>query len=467
MRRLSRVVAISLFAFGAHLAIGCSDDSTGPDKNPAPSPGKHIWSMRFGDYGGQYARDLAVDVAGNVFIAGNFNGTIDFGGGPLTSNGMLWDIYVAKFGPDGSHIWSKSFGDDKHQFVRSIAVDPSGNAIITGAFLGSINFGGGALTSTTPSFEDVFVAKFGPGGSHIWSKKFGDANPQFGTAVAADPWGNIFVTGDFQGSISFGGDPFVSDGGSDIFVAKLTPGGVHRWSKHYGNPYDQYSRAIAADGAGNVFVGGVFIDAIDFGCGTIGYSSGRGICVAKLDSAGVCSWSDGFGASGDQELEEIAVDASGNSIIAGSFDVSVDFGGGTLTSAGNEDIFVAKFGPGGAHLWSKRFGDTNVQNGYGVAADASGNAVITGILYGTADFGGGALTDAGAGDVFIAKFGPGGAHLWSKRFGDEQYQIAFGLGTDASGNVFAAGGFNGAIAFGGDTLTCTTDKDVFVAKLGP
>jgi hypothetical protein len=423
--------------------------------------------MRFGDYGGQYARDLAVDASGNVFIVGNFSGTVDFGGDPLTSDGMVWDIYIAKFGPGGNHIWSKKFGDDQFQFVQSIAVDPSGNAIITGAFRGSIDFGGGVLTSTTPSYEDAYVAKFGPGGSHIWSKKFGDGNPQAGTAVAADPWGNVFVTGHFQGSISFGGDPLFSDGENDIFVAKFTPGGVHRWSKRYGNPYEQYSSAITADGGGNVFVGGVFVSAVDFGCGTIAYSAGRGIYIAKLDSTGLCSWSDGFGTIDDLELEEIAVDASGNSIIAGSFDGSVDFGGGVLTSAGDDDIFVAKFGSGGAHLWSKRFGDTNTQKSYGVAVDASGNAVITGIFYGAADFGGGVLADAGNGDVFIAKFGPGGAHLWSKRFGDTQYQFAFGLGVDASGNVLAAGGFNGSIAFGGETLTSTTDNDVFVVKLGP
>ncbi len=467
MRCLIRCAMSLALTLSLWLAVGCSDDGTGPDDKPAPTLGKHIWSMRFGNEYGQHTRALAVDASGNVFIAGVFYGTVDFGGGPLTASGSREDIYVAKFGPDGSHIWSKRFGDEEQQSVQSIAVDPSGNAIITGNFKGSINFGGTILTSSSV-YEDVFVAKFGPGGAEIWAKRFGDPNPQEGTAVAADAWGNIVVTGIFQGSIYFGGDSFVSNGGWDVFVARFKPNGAHIWSKSYGNPYEQYSNDVAVDASGNVFVVGPFLGALDFGCGVLATTGGTDLFIAKLDSAGVCRWSDSFGSGPeDQYVAEIAVDASGNAIITGFFEGTVDFGGGTLTSAGDRDIYVAKFGSGGNHLWSRRFGDAATQSGYAIAADASGNAIITGSLAGSTDFGGGTLTETGYGDVFIAKFGSGGNHLWSKRFGDAQYQAAFALGADASGNVFAAGAFEGTIAFGGDTLTSAGGNDIFVVKLGP
>jgi|WetSurMetagenome_2_1015567.scaffolds.fasta_scaffold149668_1 hypothetical protein len=465
MRLWSRAAALLLLAAGACLAIGCSDDGTGPDNKPAPAPGKHIWSMRFGDENFQYARCLAVDASGNVFIAGNFSGTIDFGDGPLTASGSLWDIFVAKFGPDGSHIWSKRFGDDRQQFVQSIAVDPSGNAIITGSFQGTIDFGGGTLDSGSPTMEDAFIAKFGPGGAHLWSKKFGNTgNTQAGAGVTADAWGNVFLAGSFEGTINLGGSTLTSAGDADAFVAKFTPGGVHRWSKRFGSTNNQYPSDIAADASGSIFVVGRFVDGIDFGGGTL--ASGP-LFIAKLDSTSAHVWSDGYGGSGDSQMSEVAVDASGNAFVTGYFSGTTDFGGGTLTSAGDGDIFTAKFGPGGAHVWSKRYGDAAQQNGTAIAVDVSGNTFVMGYFYGTVDFGGGALTDAGAGDVFIAKLGPGGDHLWSKRFGDAQYQIAFGLGTNASGNVFAAGGFDGTVAFGGNTLTSAGDLDIFVAKLGP
>jgi len=87
----------------------------------------------------------------------------------------------------------------------------------------------------------------------------------------------------------------------------------------------------------------------------------------------------------------------------------MDCGGGPLTSAGGTDIFVVKFDPNGNHLWSQRFGDSDSQYGTGVAADATGNVILTGSFYGTVDFGGGPLTDAcnEQADIFVAKFGFG------------------------------------------------------------
>ena len=110
------------------------------------------------------------------------------------------------------------------------------------------------------------------------------------------------------------------------------------------------------------------------------------------------------GDSDSQAPGAVAVDASGNVVLTGTFYGTVDFGGGALTSAGSGDIFVAKFGSGGAHLWSKRFGDGDYQYGIAVAVDASENAIVTGYFFGTVDFGGGAFTSAGSQDIFVVKF---------------------------------------------------------------
>jgi hypothetical protein len=108
--------------------------------------------------------------------------------------------------------------------------------------------------------------------------------------------------------------------------------------------------------------------------------------------------------------QAIAVDNSGNVLISGNFTGTVDFGGGPLASAGNgnegEDVYLVKFDNDGNHLWSKRFGDALAQGCYDVAADTSGNALVTGLFYGTVDFGNGPLVSAGSRDIFIAKFSP-------------------------------------------------------------
>src|SRR5262249_17807764 len=132
-------------------------------------------------------------------------------------------------------------------------------------------------------------------------------------------------------------------------------------------------------------------------------------------------WSKGFGGptlSDSVGVTAVATDASGNIVITGSLQGSADFGGGVLTSSGHyNDVFIAKYSSSGAHLWSKRFGSTGEDVGYGIAVDSSGNVLVTGYFQGTVDFGGGGLVSAGGADAFLAKYSPSGAHLWSKRFG--------------------------------------------------
>ena len=91
-------------------------------------------------------------------ITGGFGGTVDLGGGALTGAGSR-DVFVAKLSSGGSHIWSKSFGDAGTQDANAIAIDAAGNVIVTGGFGGSLDFGGGPISSTG---NDMFIAKFGP-----------------------------------------------------------------------------------------------------------------------------------------------------------------------------------------------------------------------------------------------------------------------------------------------------------------
>lgn len=117
-------------------------------------------------------------------------------------------------------------------------------------------------------------------------------------------------------------------------------------------------------------------------------------------------WSQNFSGTNVQRSHCVAIDGSGNTIITGYFSGAVNFGGGLLTSAGNYDIFLAKFDSDGGHIWSKSFGDASDQSARSVTCDGSGNVVVTGDFYGSTNFGGGALTSAGSRDIFIAKFKP-------------------------------------------------------------
>ncbi len=126
-------------------------------------PLTHTRSQRFGDLENyQSASAIATDGANNVFVAGQFKGTVDFGGGPLTDAGG-YDIYITKFNAAGNHIWSKRFGDTERQVPSGITCDGAGNVFLVGKFRGTVDFGGGPLTSE--GYDDIFVAKFDPAGT--------------------------------------------------------------------------------------------------------------------------------------------------------------------------------------------------------------------------------------------------------------------------------------------------------------
>jgi hypothetical protein len=424
----------------------------------------HYFSKRFGDSADQYCTAVATDVSGDVVIAGYFLGTVNFGGGALTSAGGA-DIFIAKFDRFGNHLWSKRFGDALYnQNCWAVAISPSDcSIIITGALWGSVDFGGGALMSKGGS--DIFVARFDKSGTHIWSKLFGDASDQTGNAVAADAWGNFAIAGYFEGTADFGGGVLTSAGERDIFIATFRPDDSSGWSKRFGDATSQFARGVAYDNIGSVLLVGDFYGVVNFGGEPHTSAGSADIFLAKFDHSGNFVWSRRFGDAAHQYGFAVAVDGSNRVIITGDMQGTVNFGSGALTSAGGTDIYLAKFQSNGVPMWSKRFGDWENQSGLAVATDSEENVIITGAGSGSEDFGGGVLTSAGSVDAFLAAFDASGGHIWSKLYGDASDQSGRGVAADVSGNVIAAGHFQGSMDFGGGALASAGGVDIYLAKL--
>ena len=170
--------------------------------------GSHLWSKRFGGTSIDIVQGVAVDGSGNVFLNGYFaSSTITFGGSTLTNAGSN-DIFLVKLSGNGAHIWSRRFGSTGDDIDYGVAVAPNGDVYITGSFNGTVDFGGLPLTSAGGS-NDIFVAKYsGTTSTHIWSKNFGGTSSDVGQAVATDSSGNVFVTGFYaSASINFGCAP--------------------------------------------------------------------------------------------------------------------------------------------------------------------------------------------------------------------------------------------------------------------
>lgn len=188
-------------------------------------------------------------------------------------------------------------------------------------------------------------------------------------------------------------------------------------------------------------------------------------------------WAVGFGGIGGDYGRAIAVDASENVYITGSFQVTVDFDPGSgvsnLTSAGNDDVFVSKLDSSGSFVWAKRSGGTSGDVPQSIAVDGSGNVHTTGYFNGSGDFDPGAgtttLTSAGSDDAFVSKLNSSGDLVWAIRLGGADSDGGQSIEVDGSGNVRIVGYFSGSADFdpgaGSNNLTAAGQTDVFVLKL--
>jgi hypothetical protein len=415
-----------------------------------------------------------VDDQGRVAVTGSFYGSTDFGNGSVSSYvhptlGPTMDIFIAEYGPTGNYLWARVIGADSDEAGKGAATDSAGNVLATG-YQGSymVDYGGGLQFSH--GGNDIFFAKYSSAGSYVWAKTIGGGGYDQGNAITADGADNVLATGYIgagTGGADFGGGALFSAGLSDVFLVKYSAAGVHQWSKRFGGSGNDTGMAISTDSAGNVYIIGSFEQTIDFGGGSLTSSGMRDIFVAKFSATGAFVWAKKFGSTGDDVGYGLTVDSAGDVVISGKIQNSVSFGGTALTSAGGDDIFLAKLsGANGSHVWSKSFGNTSGDVSLSVAVDAGRNVYMTGYFTGSVNLGGALLSGSGL-DVFVAKYDSAGTHQWSKRFGGFDTQISNSVAVNSTGEVSVTGYFANSIDFGTGPMTGLGSYDAFLASIGP
>lgn len=318
------------------------------------------------------------DASGNIYAIGGYQNTVDFDPGAgvynLTSGGSE-DIFISKTSPSGAFIWVKSIGASNYEQARSIALDPSGNILVTGMFNGTLDFnpGAGVYNLSSPSATAYFALKLDNSGNFIWARSASGSQACGGLGITSDASGNVYTTGFFTGTVDFDPGPgtfnLLASGGNDVFVQKLDVSGNFVWTKAFyssTNFTPDAGRAISVDASGNVLITGVFHETVDFdpGAGTFSMTStGNGdVFVSKLNASGNFVWARKLGGAGpsDDEGESIHYDASGNVYISGNFSGTVDFdpGPGTLnfTASAGSNAFLCKLDASGNLSWAKHLG---------------------------------------------------------------------------------------------------------------
>ena len=389
-----------------------------------------LYAAYLGGDKGDYGMGIAVDSAGGAFVAGSTaspNFPVTAGAFDTTYTGAGYtDPFVARVTPDGTAlVYATYLGGDGmfNDEGRAIAVDASGNAYVTGWTLAAdFPVTPGAFQPVRGSDWDAFVTKVAPdGGALSYSSYLGGDGTDTGYGIAVDSSGRAYVTGGTSSAnfpVTPGAFQPVRSGGSDAFIARISSGGTTLLDGTYlGGSSGEYATDICLDASGNVYVAG---DTPSTNFPTTPGAFRTTFCggvwdgfVTKLHFGGVgLAWSSYLGGSDSDAIDGIAVDASGNAYVAGwttSTNFPVSAGAPQTVIAGAGDVFVARFGPDGTTLpFATYLGGVASDTGYGVAVDASENAITTGYTQSSnfpvtegafqTHYGGGLIFDA-----FVAK----------------------------------------------------------------
>jgi len=306
--------------------------------------GSLMWSRRFGDAQNQRCGSVAVNPStDDVLCFGDFSGASNFGSMTLTSSG-LEDLFVANYSSTGTFSAAIRTGDALGQTARSIVVNSLGIAYVAAQFDGQLDWG----NVTSSGQGDVFLGKFYNNSGVAWALQMGDTNTQQPNNVAlAGDGGGIAVVGEFEGAATLGGKAISSKGGYDAFIARVDAMGAVSWIRTVGDAPmvavdDQYATDVAVSAGGTVFVTGHVSGTVNFGNNVVSGPGDTDFFVMRIDSTGQTDWAFRSGSDNSQFGRAIALSGANHLVVAGDFRNTLDLGNGPLTSAGSNDIFIAK-----------------------------------------------------------------------------------------------------------------------------
>ena len=378
---------------------------------------------------GVVSNAIALD-ANNIYITGYYSVEVTFGIGTITqttlyANSASRDLFFAKYSQDGDFIWAKSFGgvNDDAPGGSDIYLDSNQNIYITGAFNGNVVFGAGETNETTlaGNQSDMFLSKYDSNGNLIWVQKAGGNNGDEGKNLDLDSSGNIYVTGNFYNSATFGQGltnvTTLSGNTEAAYIAKYDNNGTFLWAQ---SPF--YVNGPGASISGDikivnddriVFTGSYYGLTLMSDCVSVDGNS-EDMIVIQYDTDGNYIWNDILKSDSLDRGLALDVDASNNIFVTGYFsnDVIIDEGKcneTTLQNKGNTDIFIVAYDINGQLLSATSAGSSGWEQGAGIDVDNSGNVYITGyytedIIFGPSEVNETTLFKNGVNEIYVAKY---------------------------------------------------------------
>lgn len=362
------VAGASAGAFGGTTLLG-GDDAVIAKYG---SGGNRIWAQLIGSASNDAAAGVLCDGVGNIYVAGTTEG--DFNG---QANAGGLDAFLAKYDDAGQHLWTRIFGTSEDDSAAGVCADPDGNVYVAGTTYGT--FGGDA---------DLFVVKYTPDGSNVWTRIWGSADADNAVGIAAGSNG-IFVAGHTLGMI----DGQTNAGNGDVCLTLLNMAGTLQWTRLWGSPECEMPSSVAVDNQGCALVVATTFATQQ----PNGVDTGSSDCqMIKVNGAGDTVWVRQWGSPRGDTSAGVCVGGNNDVYACGSAGAVMD----GEVYAGFEDVFVTRFSAAGERQLSRLWGSDQTENGAGITVDSLGNVYVVGATAGSFHKG----SNAGGFDICLSKY---------------------------------------------------------------
>ncbi len=370
-RRLILIVLLSLVLYSRFLPQGWSLGSIVFEKT---------WGTNLNDAG----KAVATDSNGNIYVTGT---------GSYNATDFSEKLLLEKYDSSGNLLWIRSWDGNSSDLGRSIAVDASGNVFV------------GAETCDSGGCH-LMLLKVNSTGSLVWARTWRGYGLYGIYGVAVDSSGNVYVTG-YKSIIGLFS--------TEVFVFKFNSSGDALWTINWNNADPEARGGIAVGGGGEIYVGGTIRSVVG------------GPFLLKLNSTGGQVWQKTWLKNGSRTLDMVT-DASGNAYLTGE----TDFGGmGSCSGHSCQQVFVLKFNANGGLACQRTWGDTGSDDiGLGIATDALGHVFVSGYTSGPGTY---------MNDTILLKMSSSCNLLWSRTWGGSNDDYGYGLAMDSAGAAIMTG----------------------------
>jgi hypothetical protein len=372
--------------------------------------------------------------------------------------------------PDGDIIWLRTFGDASYQVIHRIAEAPNSGIYATGRFTGSIDFGQGPIVSE--GSDDLYVARFDTQGKIVWANRYGKNLADTGTPTPAHHPKGVALFGATNEPLDFGGGEYTPTSESAGFVTLLSAEGAHLWTTWLDGPGETFALTVTVDpGTEDVIVFGAFNGQLQLGNTTLDSVAGNDAMIVRLaadDGAVLDSLS--IGGPGGDWARSVQVTADGRVAIAGSTTGPIDFGFGLEPSEGGADSYAALLNANLEFIWGRIYAYPGYQHFEDAALAPNGDMITIGRLAtGTVDVGNG---PQGSDDsAYITRLSMANGDVVDGVV-IEGFKDPWAIAVDAVGNIVATGEYRGTLTLGveqfqsvdgvGDPVTFSLSPSYFV-----